>query len=170
MKHLMNYNSFFLQRICWLLCLTSCKLQPVYSEKYLQDNGSNLCAVEIESIPSIAGAELYQYLSELIPYCGVTKYRLTVNLSYLNSSGIIKRNSDVSREITTQLVQYKLLDMQNQQVVTSGQFNNISSYNTATSPYTTYIESESILETMALQAAEEVRTRLILFFDELKRV
>ncbi len=166
----MNYNSLFLKRICWLLCLSSCKLQPVYSEKYLQGNSSNLCAVEIESIPSIAGAELYHHLSELIPYCGVTKYRLTVSLNYLNSPSIIKRNSDIFRQTTTQLVNYKLLDIQNQQVVTSGQFNNIASYNAGTSAYTTYIEGESTLETMALQAAEEVRTRLILFFDELKRV
>lgn len=159
---LVRLNKIVMPTAC-LLLLTACKLHPVYS---IRTNAvqNDLCAIDIESIQSINGAQMYDYLLNLIPKPCTKKYRLTVKLNYTNSSSVIQKNSDALRHNVNQVVKYKLTQINESITLISGSFNNSSSYSDTTSAYINYNANQNAESAMAKHAAEKIITMLILFF------
>ena len=148
-----------------LLSQPSCNLKPVFSSSSAVDSAHTINSIEIEPINSVEGAEFFHHLSTLFPAQGVTKYLLKVNLSFVSTPVAIQKNSDILRQTLSQLVEYHLYDKATGKQVTGGKFKHISSYATTFTPYASYIESESALQNLSRQAAEDIRTRLILYFE-----
>ena len=150
-----------------LFLLSACGFKPIYGNKSTSDNNA-LELIEIEPIESIAGTKFYQHLSDILPRSHSAKYLLKVQFGYGSVPLAIQKNSDVLRQTVSQQVTYQLLDKETNKELTHGQFKNTSSYSTTFSPYATYVESEITLENLSQYAAEEVRTRLILYFANRK--
>lgn len=149
--------------IC-LLLLSSCGFKSVYSDKDI----SQFNSIEIEPILSIAGAELYYQLSNIMPKKVTAKYLLKIKISYATTPVVIKKDSDVLRDTVNQVIEYSLYDIETNKQLTAGKFKQLSSYNTTFSAYASYIERESALESLTRYAAEELHMRLILYFENQK--
>ena len=76
----------------------------------------------------------------------------------------IEKNSNVLREYINQLVRYKLIDIESQKVLIEEKFYQNTSYNAIFTPYATNVERDETGIDLAYQAAEEIRSRLILYF------
>lgn len=147
--------------------LYSCGFKSPYKHITI-DSSSNLHSIEIEPIESIEGAEFYQHLVNLFPSRQKADYILKVQFHCLSSPLIIQKNANIIRQTVNQLVKYKLLDKKTNKELTSGQFKLLSSYNSNSASYTTHMESERTYENLTKLGAEEIRTRLILYFENKK--
>ncbi|AEV91902.1 hypothetical protein Rsl_282 [Rickettsia slovaca 13-B] len=142
--------------------MSSCNLKPVYSEKYSRNN--DLEAIEVEPIRTIEGAEFYHRLTSILPQKAQAKYLLKVKLIATTMPATIEKNSNVLREYINQLVRYKLIDIESQKVLIEEQFYQNKSYNAIFTPYATNVERDKTGIDLAYQAAEEIRSGLILYF------
>lgn len=151
-----------------IFSLTSCGFKPIYKKQ------SNLTydflqAIEIIPIASPDGADYYNHLKNILPPGQNTKYYLETTLSYLKDYSIIQRNSDVLREVVTIKVSYKLFETSTQELITSGHFSRLASYSTNFSPYSNQTNQQETQKLLAIMSAEEVRNRIILFFENRKK-
>ncbi|ABV84530.1 hypothetical protein [Rickettsia massiliae] len=157
MRSLFVIIIFFLMSSC-----NCCNLKPVYSETYSRNN--DLEAIEVEPIRTIEGAEFYHRLTSILPQKAQAKYLLKVKLIATTMPATIEKNSNVLREYINQLVRYKLIDIESQKVLIEEQFYQNTSYNAIFTPYATNVERDATGIDLAYQAAEEIRSRLILYF------
>ncbi len=148
-----------------IFTLSSCGFRPVYSES---SNIKGLNNIEITQVNSVEGAELYHQLSSLLPLTSDPQYRLIASTHNTSTPLVIQKNSDTFRQSIAQKVQYQLYVLSTGKLVTSGEFVHTSSYNTTTSPYVSYVEESAVRMNLIKQAAEKIRTRLILFFENNK--
>ncbi|QWB86223.1 hypothetical protein JRD95_00269 [Rickettsia parkeri] len=152
----------FLFVIIIFFLMSSCNLKPVYSEKYSRNN--DLEAIEVEPIRTIEGAEFYHRLTSILPQKAQAKYLLKVKLIATTMPATIEKNSNVLREYINQLVRYKLIDIESQKVLIEEKFYQNTSYNAIFTPYATNVERDKTGIDLAYQAAEEIRSRLIVYF------
>lgn len=145
-----------------LFLLSGCGFVPMHSTFYEE----SLSQIEIKPISSIAGAELYHSLHSFFRSSKDTKYLLHIKIIASGYPIAIDKSSDMLRESVNQNISYQLIDKTSSKVLTSGQFNNCSSYSTNFSPYANYVEKEKSSEILTKYAAEEIRTRLILYFKQ----
>ena len=157
-------NKFIIFLLSLLLC--SCGFKSPY--KHISINDNDLHSIEIEPIDSIEGAEFYQNLVNLLPSSQKAKYILKVQFHSMSSPLVIQKDADISRHTVSQLVKYQLFDKKTNQKITSGQFKLLSSYGSISSAYTTHVESQKTSENLTKLGAEEIRTRLILYFENKK--
>lgn len=147
-----------------LLLVSSCNLKPVYDTRYNNNIDKNLEAIEVEPIKTIEGAEFYHRLTSILPGYGKAKYLLKAELTAATMPATIEKNSDVSRQYINQLVKYKLINIETSKILIEEKFYQNTSYNTVFTPYATNIERDKTGIDMAHAAAEEIRSRLILYF------
>lgn len=163
----MVYKSLLLVVITCLsiISLSSCNLKPIYTDK---PDGINaeLAAIELEPIDTIDGAEFYYAFYSLLPKSNIIKTKYLLKVKFANSSflSVIGKNSDVSREITSQIIYYRLINIDNNQEITSGRLKHMTSYSITSTAYTSYIDNERTMEDLSRQAATELLERLILYF------
>jgi len=143
--------------------MSSCNLKPVYSEKYNRSN--DLEAIEVEPIKTIEGAQFYHRLTSILPQKAEAKYLLKAELIGATMPATIEKNSNVLREYINQLVKYKLIDIESQKILIEEKFYQNTSYNAIFTPYATNVERDETEIDLAYQAAEEIRSRLILYFS-----
>lgn len=154
-------RSLFIIIIFFLM--SSCNLKPVYSEKYNRSN--DLEAIEVEPIKTIEGAQFYHRLTSILPQKAEAKYLLKAELIGATMPATIEKNSNVLREYINQLVKYKLIDIESQKILIEEKFYQNTSYNAIFTPYATNVERDETEIDLAYQAAEEIRSRLILYFS-----
>lgn len=157
----------YLKVVALLICiffLTSCGFKPIYKT---QSNPINNFLQNIEIIPisSPEGADYYNHLKNILPSEQTSKYHLETILSYGKDYSIIQRNSDVLRELITIKVSYKLLESKTQKLITTGHFTRLASFSTNFSPYSNQTNQQETQKLLAIMSAEEVRNRIILFFE-----
>lgn len=142
------------------LFLSSCGFHPVY-----ENLGKNVMPqIQINSINSVAGAELYRHLSDLIGNSQGAPYQLDITLTYSSSPLAITKSSDVIQQSAMQSVAFRLTNDLGIVVFNSG-FNVNGSYNTSSSAYATYIEEKQENLELAKKAAREIHRRLIIYFS-----
>ena len=147
-----------------LVSLSSCGFQPVYKAA----NKDALPQIHINPINSVAGAELYHHLSDLIGNSEGASYKLDIKISYSSSPLAITKSSDVVQQSAAQAVIYRLIDESGKEV-TSGSFTISGSYNTTSSAYATHAEERQESLNLATKAAEEIHRRLIIYFHATRK-
>lgn len=148
-----------------LLFVNGCNLKPVYDTKYNNIQVvENLEAIKIEPITTIEGTEFYHRLTSILPQKTKTKYILKVELAGTTMPATIEKNSNVLREYINQLVKYQLIDIENQKILIKEKFYQSTSYNAIFTPYASSIEKDKTGIDLTYAAAEEIRSRLILYF------
>ncbi len=151
-----------------LLLLSSCNLRAVYNQSS-SPAINQLNAITIQDINSVAGTELVYHLSSLLPRKHGVKVKYILNIEFSNnkSPSILQKNSDSLREIVDQVVRYKLIDIQTNRTVTEGKFNHITTYRVDSAVYSSYTLGELGVEELTKRAAEEIISRLILYFESI---
>ena len=147
-----------------LFLISACNLKPVYNAKYNKSN--DLEAIEVEPIETIEGAEFYYHLTSILPQKAKVKYLLKAELIATTMPATIGKNSNVLREYIGQSVSYKLIDIANQKILIEEKFYQTASYNAIFTPYAINIERDKTRIELAYQAAEEIRSKLILYFSQ----
>lgn len=150
--------------LIYIFSLISCGFKPIY-KKELNPTSDFLQSIEVAPISSPEGADFYNHLKNILPVTQNVKYTLETGLSYVKDYSIIQKNSDVLRESVTIKVSYKLLESSTQKLVTSGHFSRLSSFSTNFSPYSNQTSQEETQKSLAIMSAEEIRNRIILFFE-----
>lgn len=169
----MNNGIIFKLRIgiilfIYILSLNSCGFKPIY-KRSLNPANDFLQSIEIEPIVSPEGADFYNHLKNILPVAQNVKYTLETKLSFQKDYSIIQKNSDVLRENVTVKVSYKLLDSNTQKLITSGHFSRLSSFSSNFSPYSNQTSQQETQKSLAIMSAEEIRNRIILFFENSKK-
>lgn len=156
-----NYFGKFYRALVILLPLTlsSCGFQAVYKTS----SNEAIPPIHINEINSVAGAELYRHLSDLISNLEGSKYQLDIKLVYSSSPLAITKSSDVVQQSASQAVSYRLMNESGEVVLASG-FSITGSYNTTSSAYATHVQEEQGSVDLAKKAAEEIHRRLIIYF------
>lgn len=161
-----NYLKQFCRALCSCfiillsLSLSSCGFRAVYESA----NKEVIPQIHINSINSVAGAELYRHLSDLINNSEGARYQLDITLTYSSSPLAITKSSDVIQQSASQTVGYKLINERGEVVLASG-FSVSGSYNTTSSAFATYTEERQKGLELAKKAAEEIHRRLIIYFS-----
>ncbi|XVN41658.1 MAG: hypothetical protein RCO49_03955 [Rickettsia endosymbiont of Argas persicus] len=153
-----------------LLFISGCNLRPVYDTRYSSKVDKDLEAIEIEPIKTIEGAEFYHRLTTILPQKTKAKYVLKAELLGITMPATIEKNSNVLREYINQLVRYKLIDIESNKILIEEKFYQTTSYNAIFTPYATSIERDKTAIDLANAAAEEIRSRLILYFTRSKNL
>ncbi len=157
-------NTFFKNLIIIMLplMLNACNnLEAVYKNK--SDSHQFLSDINLAPIDSIEGADFYNHLKNILPPQKSSKYRLTCSIVQAGGFSILHSNSDILRKNITITVSYTLKD-DSGKTIESSSFSRISSYNSSGSPYSTNAQGQAAKTNLTIAAAEEVRSRLILYF------
>ena len=151
---LLSFLSFFL--------LLSCTNRFVIDT----DLAGKLSSIKIEPAgESIARYEFENHLRNLLDTKQSSiKYRLEVTLIRNSSSLVIQKDADSARESVELMVNYHLYDALIGDLLYSGKFRQLASYNTLFSPFSTNVEQVKTDSNLAKASAEELRRRLILYF------
>lgn len=146
-----------------LFCLGSCGFRSTYSQN--SPIAPEIEAIEIEEINSMEGSEFRSFLSRVMPRRAPVLYRLKVTFSNVNVPIVIKKDSSMLRNGISQTVTYELRRAGDGKTITSGSFRRLCSYDNSFKPYASYVEGEDVLKNFTKNAAEEIRNRLILYFE-----
>lgn len=148
-----------------LLFVNGCNLKPVYNTEYSNSEVvKNLESIEVEPIKTIEGSEFYHRLTSILPQKTKAKYILKAELAGATTPATIEKNSNVLREYINQLVIYQLVDIENQKILIKEKFYQSTSYNSIFTPYASSVERDETGIDLAYAAAEEIRSRIILYF------
>lgn len=150
--------------ICCLLLQTSCAMRPLYAS----ENNSitkELSTIQVAEINNVSGAEFIRVFYDIIPQTEKPKYLLKVEVGQTTNPTALQKNAEILRKMITQITKYRLFDLESNKLLTEGQFVTHSSFNNSLTPYAAHVENEAAVESIVKQAAQELRLRLILYFN-----
>lgn len=159
----MYFRLFFFVMI---LLQQSCGFRSVYSENNSSSSNKDIESIEVIELNSLEGSEFRYYLSKIMPKKRETKYLLKVDFGNSTLPILIKKDSNLLRNGINQTVNYQLSDVKDNKIISSGSFRQLASYNITFAPYASYIEEEATLTNLTKKSAEEIRNRLILYFEK----
>ena len=156
-----KFNLFYLTFIIFFL-LESCQLKNDYTKtnKIIH----SLKQIEVESINTIHGTELYHALISILKPSDEIKYKLVISISTDSSFDIIQKNSNIFRKKNMATISYKLVNIENNQILTSDTINNFSVNNNLSSPFENLEEQEKNFVFLIQESAELIRNKLFFYF------
>jgi len=153
-----------------LLALSACGFKPLYGtdKTGLSDPQAELATVQVSNIPDRLGQlvrnQLVDYLSPT-GHASQKRYILKVGLS-LSSEGIALARDESATRYNVQLTaHFNLTDLNTNKRIFEGQARSIAVYNVITSEYATLIARQDAERRAASDVADELRTRLSVFFS-----
>jgi LPS-assembly lipoprotein len=153
-----------------LLPLSACGFNPLYGvdKTGFSDPQAELATIRVGNIPDRLGQ---QVRNQLVAYLtpkreGAQKhYALNIRLA-LSSEGTALAQDESATRYNLQLVAYfELVSLASNKKVFSGQARSIAVFNVITSEYATLIARQDAERRAARDVAEELRTRLAVFFS-----
>jgi hypothetical protein len=126
---------------------------------------NELSKIEIASTNSIEEAEAYDRLSDLLIQKGQAIYDLKFSIEYTENTLAISRFSDILRKGLTQTLKFELSDKITNQVLLKDTIKTHSSYSLISEPLVSYAQMESNKKFLARRGAENLRYRLMIFFN-----
>jgi LPS-assembly lipoprotein len=156
-----------------LLTLAGCDFQPLYGNRATPGDAvtGDFAATQIDTIADRQGQLLRNELLDRLNYRGEpTKpnYELKIKLTEVEQQ-ILVRSDEVATAINlTSIADYELIDITSKRVLTSGRSTSINRYNILRSPYATVVSKEDAQKRAGQQIAEDLRTRLGVYFNSAK--
>ena len=150
--------------------LGACGFKPLYGvdQSGLSDPQADLASIRVAPIPDRLGQRVRnQLVSYLAPtgHAAQKRYSLDVSLS-LSSEGTALAQDESATRYNLQLVAtFELTSLANNKKVFSGTARSIAVYNVITSEYATLVARKDAERRAARDVAEEIRTRLGVFFS-----
>ena len=147
--------------------LGGCGFKPLHGRKNGGPGGGDLAAVQVRVIADRVGQQLRNQLLDMLNPRGRPsrpKHYLEVSLSETIERLAVQKNSFATRANYHLTADFRLIDSANSEVLFIGRERAISSYNISQSDYATLIgeKDAKIRATRAL--AEDIRTRLGVYF------
>ncbi len=154
--------------IIFLPPMVGCTLKPIYSQKNFVKVCDLLSSIELGTAQNLYEAKLYNRLSDLLinvnPH---KKYKLYLEKGKYNiEPTIIKKDADVKQISVKYNIDYKLVDMLTNKLLTSGSSSIEGSYQILDSAYDSYICEEQLRYDLADKTAGEIFKSLIIYFNK----
>jgi LPS-assembly lipoprotein len=152
------------------LSLTGCGFHPLYGDwGSTAGTAEKLAAIYVEPIPEKLGYELRNTLIDLFDASGKpgnSAYRLRITLTTKSEGIAIQNDAAITRYNDTLNVNYELIDMATNTVITKGTETGLSAYNVVASPYATLVAQQDADARAAEDIAYRIRTDLAVFFAQ----
>jgi LPS-assembly lipoprotein len=147
------------------LCLTlmGCGFRPLYGSAQLSPQ---MASIYVEPIPESTGYELRNHLIDLLQSDGDPAgktYHLKITLSDTNQAVTLQNDATITRYNDTLKASYVLTDAKDAPIA-QGDLSGLSSYNVATSPYSTVVARQDSDLRAADDLAERIQLDLGVFF------
>jgi LPS-assembly lipoprotein len=149
---------------------TACGFKPLYGidKSGVSDPQGDLASVRVNPIPDRLGQLVRNQLADYLSPHGSGKqkrYGLNVELSLSSEGTALAQDESATRYNLTMTAAFNLVDLGTNKKVFVGQARSISVYNVITSEYATLIARQDAERRAARDVAEELRTRLGVFFS-----
>lgn len=154
----------YLLLVVFVLLQVSCGFNSPYKKGSRAEEF--LAAIEINPVKTIEGVDFYNNIKSLFPSERNTLYVLNTTLSFSRSYNILQSNSDILREVQNVTVTYEVIDKTSLKLLTKGSFVKMDSYNVDSLLYSNAVLRQAAISQLAENAAEEIRNRLIMFFEK----
>ena len=142
--------------------LGGCGFHPLYDEHL----SPQLATIFVEPVPERDGYELRNTLIDLLGSDGTTagkRYHLKITLNETQQGVALQNDATITRYNDRLVASYVLTDARGT-TLTSGTQNGLSSYNVATSPYSTLAAQQDADARAAQDMAERIRLDLAAWF------
>lgn len=153
--------------------LQGCGFQPLYAKNPSENTVYNqgFPQVDVGPINDRLGQILRNELVDRINPRGVARtptYRLDVSAKERRSDIVILRDSTATFAKFIVEVNWRLLDLQTNEVVTKGRNERTSSFSISSSEYAILQAEKDARQRAATELAEDIRLRLALYFDRIE--
>jgi LPS-assembly lipoprotein len=153
-----------------LVALAACGFKPLYGvdNSGLSDPQAELATVRVAKIPDRLGQLVRNQLIEYLePHgkAGQKRYELNIKLSRSSEGSALAQDESATRYNLTLTSNFALVDLATNRKVFVGTVRSIAVYNVITSEYATLIARQDAERRAARDVAEELRTRLGVFFS-----
>jgi hypothetical protein len=145
------------------LVIQGCGFKPVNSIEGFNLKEISIAKTECNGVSKGLGWEFNKMLEmELLngSLAKVPKYALSTTLNATKESGIIQRDSTISRYNTKITLNYVLTDIASKEVLTKGKINLADSFDASHSTFSIYISDEASKRRLLQNLAHNLRHRL----------
>ena len=151
-----------------LLTLAGCGFRPLYFERAeMPEVTAELALIDIRPIAERVGQEVRNNLLDLVTPLGEparARYILTVDLVESRQGLALQRDATVTRYNLTVNAEFHLLDAATRAEVNSGSVRSTAAFNVLRADFANVIAERDAEERAARVVAEEIATRLSVFF------
>lgn len=148
--------------------LCACGFKPLYGERIDgPEINESLGSILIAPIPDRLGQLVRNAVAERIAPLGppdAPAFRLEIAVSVEKSDIGIRQDEAVTRRTYRLNAEYRLRDFETEKIVLSGKAWSTTAYDVVRSDFATVVAEEDAQERLAEEVAEEIRTRLALYF------
>lgn len=150
----------------------SCGFKPVHAKtenNYQNQLVTELSSVQIADISGREGQLLKYKLADLLNPDSATsypKYKLEISLSSSTENLGIQENLRVTRYNVSLTADYKLIALENNQIIDQGKTKVKSSYNRTSSEFSTFVADEDSSEKAAEELAQILKQHLTAHFTK----
>jgi LPS-assembly lipoprotein len=152
----------------WIATLAACALLGGcgFHPMYAGNLAPQLASIYVEPVPEADGYELRNSLIDLLGSNGMESaksYRLTITLNQSSQGVALQNDATITRYNDRLIAAYTLTDAKGN-TLTTGSQTGLSSYNVASSPYSTLAAQQDADKRAAQDMAERIRLDLGAWF------
>lgn len=156
-----------------VLPVAACGFEPLYGNRDAPGDAvfNDFHQVKIATIPERSGQMLRNELLDRLNYRGEPaqpRYELKVALKEERRDVLVRSDEVATAADLTLTASYELVDRTSNAVLAKGAPRSINRYNVLASPYATLNSAEDARRRAAKQLAEDIRTRLAVYFTSAK--
>lgn len=152
-----------------LLGLANCGFQPLYGSGAENEAVANdLAAVRVEPLRERVGQQMHNLLRDRLNPKGqptAPNYVLQVNLTETNVKLGVRRDETATRANLKMLAEFSLRPVGGQSTLLTGRSSSTTSYDILSNPFATTVSEGDARERALNQVADDIRTRLALYFS-----
>lgn len=151
----------------------ACDFQPLYGNRVKAGDAvtTDFAATKIDTIAERSGQLLRNELLDRMNYRGEPAkptYELKIKLSETQTGILVRSDEIATASNLTSIADYELIDIASKRVLTSGRSTAINRFDILRSPYSTVVSTQDAQKRAAGQIAEDIRTRIGIYFNSAK--
>ena len=156
------------------LLLAACDFQPLYGNRDKSGDAvfNDFAATKIDTIADRPGQLLRNELLDRMNYRGEPRqplYELKIKLIEDQKNILVRKDEIPTAANLTSVADYQLIEIATKRVLTSGRATSINRVDILRSPYATVVASEDAQKRAAAQLAEDIRTRIGIYFNSARK-
>ncbi|MGF1631920.1 MAG: LPS assembly lipoprotein LptE [Kiloniellaceae bacterium] len=149
--------------------LAACGFQPLYSQRSADaDVAANLASVRIDPLRDRVGQQMHNYLRDRLNPDGQPvspNYRLQVQLRETLTELGVRRDETATRANLRLTAEFTLLNHGGEAALLTGRSSSTTSYDILRNPFATTISEDDARERALREVADDIQTRLALYFS-----
>jgi len=150
------------------LPLAACGFEPLYGPGINNaEVSSELASVRVDPLRDRTGQQMHNFLRDRLNPRGQPvspSYRLQVDLTETLSELGVRRDETATRANLRMIADFVLLQADGQSELLRGRSSSTTSYDILTNPFATTVSEDSARERALREVADDIQTRLALYF------